>query len=130
MKKLITFITLLFTTFLFVGSFYFPNDTIMWFANTTVHYQILRGILLAALLTVLLSHPPRALYFRWFIGGLSLGLLIVSISSIFTYSMNLLDMLVFIETAIVLGVEALEEEHIRLHSITRKITGKEKPSFS
>lgn len=102
----------------------------MWFASTSVHYQIIRGILIASLLVVLFSHPPRALYFRWFIGGLSLGLIIIAIASVLTYSMNLLDMIVFIETAIILGVEALEEEHIRLRGITDKITAKTKASFS
>ncbi len=119
---------MLFTTLLFIGGLYFPNDPVMWIASTTTQYESLRGVLIALLLVLLFSHPPRALLFRWFIGALAAGLLLATISSLLSYSMKLLDAVVFVEIAIIFGIEALEEKTVHLPAVTTK--AKKKPSFS
>lgn len=112
MKKTIIFGTGMFVALLFVGTLYFKNDMAMLFAAKTLPFQIIRLIVFCALGVLFFSRPPRALSFRLVIGAMSLGLVYLSIQQTFSAQLHLLDAVVFLETAVIFAIEALEEDSL------------------
>lgn len=108
MKKTLIVGTILLTTTLLVSGTYFPNSPIMWLAGASLGFEIIRAGLIIILAILLFSHPPRALYFRYTIGAIALALCIATVALAVDYKINLFDMIIFIETAIIFGIEALE----------------------
>lgn len=104
--------TLLFVTLLYVGGIYFPNTFLMSLADTSHTYTFLRGAIIVLLLSILITNPPRSFALRAMIGSWSFLLAIQSVEVLFSYKLRLLDSLVFMEVAIILGIEALETKQI------------------
>ena len=122
-KTLVT-ATLLFIGFLFVGSIYFPDTLVMSLADTSITYQFLRGAIIVLLVSILVTTPPRSPMLRSMIGAWSFLLAVQAIEALFSYQLRLLDGLVFLEVAIILGIEALEARQIpvtKKPSPTRRI---------
>ena len=82
----------------------------MLLANNGVFDSGLRVGILAALITVFVSSPPRALYFRIFLGATSTIVLIASFVLMADYHIGILDALLYLLVSIVLALEALEYE--------------------
>lgn len=108
MKRTLIIGTLLLTTTLLIGAVYYPDSPLMWLAGTTLRFEIARGIVLAALIAILVTTPPRAVYFRYMLGAASLILGVGSIVMMFQYTLPIIDAIVFFESAIILAIEALE----------------------
>lgn len=117
-KTLVT-LTLLFVATLFAGSIYFPDTFVMSLADTSAMYQFLRGAIVVLLISLLVTTPPRSMALRTMIGGWSFLLAVQAVEALVSYQLRLLDGLVFLEVAIILGIEALE---------TRQIPVTKKPS--
>lgn len=111
MKRTLIIGTLLLTTALFIGAVYYPASPLMWLAGTTLKFEIARGIVMAALIAILVTTPPRAVWFRYVLGATSLVLGVGSIIMMFQYTLPIVDTVVFIESAIILGIEALEASY-------------------
>lgn len=108
MKKLLIVGTMLLVSALFIGTLYFPNAPLMWLAGTSIGYEVLRGVAIVLLGTLLFSNPPRALYIRYTIGASAAVLGIATTVLAVTYAIQLIDTIVFMEVAVIFGIEALE----------------------
>lgn len=111
MKRTLIVGTILLTAALLFGAVYYPNFPLMWLAGTTVSYEIIRGVLLAALIAVLVSKPPRSPYVRYFLGGVATSLAMVAGVMVLNDTGHIIDVIVFIESAIILALEALETSY-------------------
>lgn len=108
MKKMLIVATMLFTASLMIGSVYFPDTPFMWFAGTSLNLELLRALLIALLTVLLFSNPPRALYIRYTIGMVAIILPLIVTTLAVQYHLHIIDALVFMEVAVIFGLEALE----------------------
>lgn len=108
MNRLIFGSSLVCVLFLLIGSYVFPNNIIMWFAGTTINYTIFRIVMTVALITVLCTNPPRSMYMRLFMGGLSLILVGFGLWLMYTDVIHVLDMVLFLLLGVTFAIEALE----------------------
>jgi hypothetical protein len=120
MKNLLTGSTALFVLLLFIGGIYYPNTLEMRLADTSLFYTLIRAVMIALLVTVLVTNPPRSPKLRSIIGVWAIVLAAFSSSILFSYNIEFLDALVFMQVAIILGIEALEVGPVRV-SETRRI---------
>jgi len=123
MKKLLIVGTIILTTALLVSGALYPDSPFMWLASTSVGYEITRAGLIAVLAVLLFSNPPRALYFRFFLAACAACLGIATIGLLFTFQMNLIDAIVFMEIAIIFAIEALESPERYGYPVSMKHTG-------
>ena len=116
MKFVVIAGTFLITASLLIGGLYYPDSPLMWLASTTISFAVIRGIILALLGVLLVVRPPRPLYLRALIGAVAaaLGATVVWLTA--TYMIQPIDTVVFIEVAIVFGIEALEVHATRHHT--------------
>ena len=107
-SKTLIAITFLLVATLLVGGVYFASSPLMWFAATGNEYHVIRGVILALLVALFLSRPPRSLFFRALLGMSAALVLSIPLVGVLTYQVGLVDAVVFIEVGIILGIEALE----------------------
>lgn len=124
-KSLIA-MTLLYVTLLLGACFMFPHSFLTSVADPSLGYAVLRGVIIALLISLLVTKPPRSRKLRAVIGAGSVLFGMMAIQSIFNYDMRLLDSVVFMEVAIILGIEALETRVVHVHvraepSLTKKV---------
>lgn len=105
--------TLLVVLALFAGGIYIPDTLIMSMADTTPLYAFLRGIAAILLIALLITSPPRSATLRTTIAVSSAVLAFLTIVLTFNYQIHLLDAVVFLETALIFAIEALEVEPAR-----------------
>lgn len=115
-KVLIVVTTLLVGAMLFDG-LYQKDAPLMWLASTDVTYAYVRIILIATLVTLLLSSPPRPTNFRLLLGAIATVLLGSTILLSATYAMAVLDAAVFAEVAVIFMIEALETNTMKVHQL-------------
>jgi hypothetical protein len=108
MNKAIFSCSLVCVLFLLVGTYAFPSNPIMWLAGTSMTYVIFRVITAVALVAVLLTNPPRQWYMRMFMGLVAVALATAGITIGVSDSVQILDMVLFLELAVAFGIEALE----------------------
>jgi putative Ca2+/H+ antiporter (TMEM165/GDT1 family) len=106
--------------FLIAGTYLFPNNPVMWLAGTTLPYTIFRALAAVALITVLVTNPPRKLYMRIFMGFASVVLLLAGLGVGASDSVQILDMMLYLILGVSLGIEALEfnEEELEASALT------------
>lgn len=107
-KRLLILITTFLVSAMLFSGLYQPDAPLMWLASTTSNYAYMRVALIAVLLTLLVTEPPRSGYFRIFLGAFSAALAISTITLSYWYAIGILDAIVFIEVAIIFMIEALE----------------------
>lgn len=100
--------TLLMVAALLVGGIYYPNDFFMHFAASSPLYTVLRGSIIAILIGLLITDPPRSTAFRTVVASWAALLASLSVNLLITYQVNLFDIVVFIQLAIIFTIEALE----------------------
>lgn len=110
MSKLVLILSLLGLTILLTFGLTDPNSPVMWMASTSVNFAVLRGCLGAVLLGLLLTHPPRNVYFRTFVGMLCLTLVSWAVSATYENQMKFLDTLSLLEVSVSAGLIALERD--------------------
>ena len=107
-SKVLIGLTLAFVAALLVGGVYFPNSFAMAFAGTSSAFMVVRIAIAILLSALLFTKPPRSVYFRAMLGVWAVSLSILASQLLMNYQLNLLDAVMFIEVAIIFGVEALE----------------------
>lgn len=107
-SKLLVGSTILMVVALVVGSVVYPNSLVMNFAGKTESYDFLRGGLVVLLIGLLVTNPPRSVLLRSVLATGSVLLVATSVHLLLTYQINILDVIVFMQIAIIFGIEALE----------------------
>lgn len=101
---------------------YQKDSPLMWLASTEANYAYMRAALVIVLLILFVSSPPRSLYFRQFLGLFAAALFGSTIWLSATYTINLLDAVVFTEVAIIFMIEALEAGEVKVRHFGSKIS--------
>jgi hypothetical protein len=110
MSKILYATSLLFAVLLIFGSTLTPGSTLMSLASTAAAVDAVRGVLVAAMIALLLTRPPRHWLFRACLGVIAVVFAVITCSLFVGSSMHVLDMLLFAEAAIAFGLAALEIE--------------------
>lgn len=100
--------TLLFIATLMAGTVLYPDSFLASFAATDSATMVVRSVIAGLLITLLVTNPPRSLALRTTIGAGSAVLTVLTTQLLFSYQLAPLDALLFIEVAIISGIEALE----------------------
>jgi hypothetical protein len=108
MSKLVLALTLLGISILLVFGLVDPNNPVMWLASTSANFTLLRLALIATLIALLVTNPPRNLYLRAFVGAFSLTLALWSISATYQNQMKFLDSMAILQVSIVSALAVLE----------------------
>lgn len=122
MKYVVIAGTFLITASLLIGGVYYPNSPLMWLASTSTSFAVIRGAILVLLGALLVVRPPRPLYLRAIIGAAATALLVSALWFTTTYMIQPIDTVVFVEVAIVFGIEALEVRAPQRTTIARRAT--------
>lgn len=108
MSRVLIFSTILMTAALLVGAIFFPTNPIMWLGSTSADFVTVRAILIVLLTILLFTDPPRNILLRVVLGLSSVALFTWVSMEIYTYSILVLDVGIFILAGIILAIEALE----------------------
>lgn len=100
--------TFMFVTALLVGGLYYQDSFAMNLADTSLNFAVLRAILGVLLIGLLVTNPPRSLPLRSIVGFTSILLVVMSVYLVMNFQMFLLDAVMFLQVAIIFGIEALE----------------------
>ncbi|MBL8160287.1 hypothetical protein JNJ66_07585 [Candidatus Saccharibacteria bacterium] len=122
MKQLMILLTLVITAAMLISGVFFPDSPLMWLGSTAPEYAGLRGGIIAMLIVLLCTKPPRALWLRSLLLAVAVALAGASLVQAMNYQLQLFDAALFIEVAIILAIEALEGHHRPARSLARKIT--------
>lgn len=110
MSKLVLILSLLSLLILLSFGIADPNNPVVWLASTSTNFGILRIALIAVLLALLLTNPPRNIYFRGFVTILSTTLVAWSLGATYANEMKFLDTLSLLQVSISAGLIALERD--------------------
>ena len=94
-----------------------PTNPIMWLSSTTGSFAILRASLMAIILALLVTEPPRNMYLRLFVGFVSVGIVGWSITATYQNTMQIGDGILLLSTGFAMAITVLErtyEESIKL----------------
>lgn len=108
MKKLLIVGTILLTGTLLVSGTYFPDFPLLWMAGNSIVIELVRATMIVILSVLLFSNPPRSLYLRYSIGAISLLLCATTAALMLHYKISPVDAVLFLEIAVIFGIEALE----------------------
>lgn len=86
------------------------TNGINFFIATEISYDIVRVGVLAILVSLLFIKAPRSMAMRIFLGIIAAVVFISSTWMLLNYQMQMIDTFVFIISAIVFAIEALEPE--------------------
>jgi len=87
-----------------------PDGFVMSFAAGGVYHGVLRTIIIAALIAVLFSRPPRSMQFRVALGVASSLIIGGACLSMIDYQIGVLDAILYLQVAIILAIEAIENQ--------------------
>lgn len=122
-QKLLIFAALLIV--LLFDVFHIYTDPTSMAPVGSIGFEVARLLTALFLFVLLVTDPPRAILFRIILGMSAAIIMAMSIYGLFDYQLGLVDAVLYIEVAIILGLEALEPKvHPRL--VTRLI-GKNRP---
>lgn len=95
---------------LIIGTSFMPDSSVFMLASGDTATQVIRILLVGALLTHLLTTPPRHALLRGATGMIALGAIVYSIQLFFSYSSPILDSIILAQAATALGISTLEFE--------------------
>lgn len=110
MTKFIVAGTLLATAALLITGSIFPVYPISWLASTSIEFGIIRVSLAALLVALLITKPPRKMYFRYMLGAAALVSFSVATVLIFQFKLAILDFMVLSLAATNFALAALEPD--------------------
>jgi hypothetical protein len=116
MSKFVLLASLFATAVLFSFGLTDPNSPVMWLASTTMAFAWLRLIMMVILATLLMTHPPRNIFLRMFIGAFATALAGWSLYSTYNNQMALLDTLVILQFSIASGLIVLESKYLPIET--------------
>lgn len=108
MNRNLTGISVFLVALLFFGGLFFPESPIMWLASTSDGYAVVRAGIAAILIALLYTHPPRSKNFRLLLSVASLAFGTWAAILTMQSSMFVLDIFVFLQTAVVFAIAAIE----------------------
>ena len=115
MGKLLIFLSLVILLAMSIGANVAPQNPVFWLASVATAYQHVREVLIAILLTQLVTRPPRHVWFRLLSGGTAIIAIAWAIQQNYTYSMLPLDTLSIIGASVAILITALERKSVNLH---------------
>lgn len=74
----------------------------------SIGFEIGRFLTALFLVSLLITDPPRSLLFRSALGASACAIFGIATYSLFTYQLGFIDTVLYMEVAIILGLEALE----------------------
>ena len=119
MSKVVLALALLGISLLFVLGLINPQHPIMWMAETSPAFTVIRAVLIVVLIALLVTHPPRNVYLRTVVGMICLGIASWALTATYRNELHLLDSLSLLEVCILSGIAVLEVDRDEL-----LITGK------
>jgi MFS-type transporter involved in bile tolerance (Atg22 family) len=111
MTKFFLSLTLICLGILFIGGLALPASPAFWWASNSGNFAVLRLLLAVIVGVLLVTEPPRNLYFRLFVGVMSTGLITWSIIGTYENHMLFLDTLSLLATGIACYITALERHY-------------------
>lgn len=108
MKRLIITGTIALVAAMLIGP-HINNDALfseLW--SSQLAYDAIRVALIATLLMLVFSKPPRSTHFRALLSVMAVVLLASAPAMLLHYQMKLLDAVVFVQIAIIFAIEAAE----------------------
>lgn len=108
MSKFILFLAFTGLAFLAVFSIVAPTDPAVWLASTSHNFVLIRAGLMALIFALLVTNPPRNIYFRVFVGLLSVGLTSWALYETYNNQIKILDSFSILAASISTGIVALE----------------------
>ena len=108
MSKGLTAGLILMLSILVIGSEVFPNNSSMWLASVELSMNIIRLVMITLLLAVFFTDPPRSRQLRALFGVAAVAMVSWTGMQLAWHSTYLLDMLVFLQAAIIFALEAIE----------------------
>jgi hypothetical protein len=121
MKRILIVGTIVLLIAVMVGTGVAQDNVMQLFASGEPAAQVIRCILFGLLIGLLLTSPPRSVYFRTVLGAGSIVLVVGSAAMLAGNGMLLLDALIFIEAAIIFAVDAIESPTTD-HATEKKVT--------
>jgi hypothetical protein len=108
MAKIILFLSAVALSVLLFCGIAFPDSPVMWMAATTPDFALLRLALILMLIGLMVTNPPRNIYFRTVVSAVSVSLIFWSINSTYNNHMGFADTLSLLSVGIASFVTALE----------------------
>lgn len=84
------------------------SHPLLLITEQSIGYQIIRMTLVGLLLALVLTSPPRSLYFRVILGVFAVALFVGPLAMMLTYQISIVDSLLFNLIAIIFAIEAIE----------------------
>lgn len=91
-----------------VASVFFQSSPLLWFVDTSPVYLFLRSVMVLLMIGLLVTSPPRSKLLRSSLAIFAVMLVVVVVERVMAYQIHLLDVIIFIEVAIILAIESLE----------------------
>ena len=120
MKRILIAGTIVLLLAIHAGSIFGFNDTFLQLVTLSTTYDLIRVALIMLLLGLLLTAPPRSMYFRIILGAVAGALFIGSSALALQYSIGIMDALIFIEVAIIFALEAIEAPVLTTTPVAKK----------
>ncbi len=108
MNRFLYFCSILVLLFFVAGSYFFPNDMLMWFASTAGADNLVRISLSVVLVMLMVIPPPRSIVFRILLGAVAVALAGWTVSTFYSEQLRVLDALAYALLSVVFGLAALE----------------------
>lgn len=91
-----------------IGVYLSPWQGVFWLASPDLSAQVVRGVLAFLVIVQLITEPPRHLIIRTLTGIASIGTAFWALHTATFMSTPIFDSLLFLQTAVALGITALE----------------------
>lgn len=110
MTKAIITGTLFSSLFLNFAAYFAPMYPVTWFASVSPEFALLRGVLAALLVGLLLTNPPRKIYFRAILG--LAAVITLAIASVFMvqFKIAIFDFLLLMLVSTIFVLTAIEPD--------------------
>jgi hypothetical protein len=93
---------------LIAGSIFIPGSFVMVLASTSVMADIARGIIVALMITLIVTNPPRSEVFRFLLGAASFSFAYYAMAHALSGTIQLADSALYLQAAVAFAIEALE----------------------
>jgi hypothetical protein len=110
MSKLYLFLAFICLGTLLTFGLVAPDSPVMWLASTSPAFNILRGGMMVILLGLLVTNPPRNMYFRIITGVASLLLVSWGLSTFYANQLQPMDFMSLMTAGIAAGIAAIEPD--------------------
>lgn len=108
MSKVVLFFSIVSLSILLFFGLVDPNSPVMWMASTTEIFTYIRMALIVILVGLIVTHPPRNIHFRAFVGVVSVSVTSWALNATYNNEMAFLDTLALLQFSISAGLIALE----------------------